>query len=256
LKGPPELNDADGHKRETESGRSSQVTTSGVIAPAAACSGRPANRGRNGMIQRHRYLLIGAMIIAALYLPLQAQGVTRAEGDHSEQCCTTNTALASQVSISHEIMAEIDRILPRRKPGDGLPARTLKDINAPNVVTFDDGESIEIDGIRCEQDGVDNLKKIAGFPGTDLVIEYSGRNGNSHPLAHIWARESLLADSKPATGYSSPTETALTSGWCVPVPMQDEELAQRYLLLHTDFKVRQEDHEDSRRAPSSAGAKD
>jgi hypothetical protein len=165
-------------------------------------------------------------------------GIAKAESTDPEQCCRSVPTLADHANNSHEIIAEIDRIFPRRKPEESFPARTLGDIKGPNVVTFDNGESIEIDGILCDQDGIDNLKRIAGVPGIELLIEYAEPTGRSRPLAHVWARETLIVESEPERWYSSPTETALTSGWCVPTPMQDKELAQRYLLLHTAFKER------------------
>ena len=147
-------------------------------------------------------------------------------GEHSELPIVSSTATADQngnvqirPATSSELselgttegkIAAVDRRYPRPEiPKGVVPLRGARML-MPAIVEVADGRKFYLDGITCSAIGLVYLSRRMIDTETYLLV-VPVHNSTDQPIAaDVWIRE----ESDGQTSYTSPAETALTSGWC------------------------------------------
>jgi hypothetical protein len=128
--------------------------------------------------------------------------------------------------------AAVDEVFPRPEP----PARAKLSkgvrVLPPGSVELTDGRIIRLDGVRCPSPlGLDYLSRILVGTDTFLLVIPTGEAEDHTVPADVWTVER----SGTSVSYSSPAETAITSGWCDPERTITGRHTERYEALADAF---------------------
>lgn len=187
----------------------------------------------------------GGFLVACMALgPVPAVAAEQITASATVRCtsddCTTTQADAEHLRRLDEGTSkvfDIDRRFPRPMPPRDDELRTAVGVAAPGIIELDDGTRLRIEGVTCDQAGVDNLSKHLVGEDTSLIVRIIDTDA-SPPLAMIWT-QMLLSEITPGAGparsHSWPAETALTSGWCEPGPAGTAMMRDRYRALWSTF---------------------
>lgn len=144
----------------------------------------------------------------------------------------TSAELSGLKTVEAKI-AEIDRRYPRPEiPKGVLPSKAVRML-APAIVELADGRRFRLDGVTCSATGLEYLSRRIVNPETAVLVVPLADSTDQPIAADVWT----LEESTGQTSYSSPVETALTSGWCDVQTGSSSRHKDRYAALVSAFST-------------------
>jgi hypothetical protein len=141
------------------------------------------------------------------------------------------SAELSELNTIDAKIAEIDRRYPRPEiPKGVLPSKAVRML-APAIVELADGRRFHLDGVICSATGLEYLSRRIIDPETAVLVVPLADSTDQPIAADVWT----LEESNGQTSYSSPVETALTSGWCDVQTGSSSRHKDRYAALVSAF---------------------
>lgn len=143
----------------------------------------------------------------------------------------TSAEISGRKTVEAKI-AEVDRRYPRPEiPKGVLPSKAVRML-APAIVELADGRRFHLDGVTCSDTGLQYLSRLMINPETAILVVPLADSADQPSAADVWT----LEESTGQTSYSSPVETALTSGWCDVQSGPSSRHKDRYAALVSAFR--------------------
>lgn len=115
----------------------------------------------------------------------------------------------------------------------GAPSERVTEISVPGILKLEGGRRVRLDGIRCAEEAVGNLRRIMQGDTSSVVVLASGASATQPIPAEVWLVDRL---STSQAAYSNVAETAITSGWCNVETTSTSKQNERYAALAEAFQ--------------------
>jgi len=110
----------------------------------------------------------------------------------------------------------VDAQYPGSQTPWGAPSERVIEISVPGILKLEDGRKVQLDGVRCGEEGVSYMRRMLQDETTTVAVLPSIESQAEPIPAEVWSVDTDFQSKNLATSpsYSNITETAITSGWC------------------------------------------
>jgi len=138
---------------------------------------------------------------------------------------------------STEKREAVDARFPGSPAPWGSPSERVTDVSVPGVLKLKGGRSVQLDGIRCNEEAVGYLRRILQDNTVSVVVVPSVESPTQPIPAEVWSADTDLQSKGLATSpaYSNIIETAITSSWCQVEATPTSKHNERYAALAKAF---------------------
>lgn len=168
---------------------------------------------------------------------ISAGAATQASSDGPANTRAATASEQGELEAAIQKRKSVDAQFPASPVPWGAPGERVTDVAVPGVLTLAGGRRAQLDGIRCNEQGVDYLRRILQDDGVTVVVVPSAQ-GTAQPVpAEVWSADSDLQSKGISTSpaYSNVIETAITSAWCQVEATPSAKRNARYAALAQAF---------------------
>ena len=137
------------------------------------------------------------------------------------------------VDESFRALQTIDEHYPRPAEPD-LNSKLYRVVKVGTELTLqlDTGPSVRIDGLQCSSQGIDYISRVLTDGDSRIAYRPFDSGSRAAPIpSEVWLVDVAASPNGPITNDSLIAETALTSGWCVPLSSPTSPHYERYRAL-------------------------
>ena len=168
---------------------------------------------------------------------LSASAAAVANADGSTSIRQATSAELSELNETVTTAAKVDQRFPPSEPPTNVQAIKANGVVAPGLLQLEDGCRVRMDGVTCSPEGIEYISRLALDATTAIAYIPSSSEIQDPVPAEVWLVDSSLHDTDSSLGlsYSSIAETAIKSGWCIPIRTPTNPHNDRYQALYEAF---------------------
>ncbi len=163
---------------------------------------------------------------------------TEASSEGSVKARKATATEKARLEEDNQKIKAIDERFPGSPTPWGSASERVTDISVPGVLKLAGGRSVQLDGIRCNEEAVGYLRRILQDDTVTVVVVPSGGSTTQPIPAEVWSADTDLQSMGLATSpvYSNIIQTAITSAWCQVEVTPTSKHNERYAALAQAFQ--------------------